>query len=87
MNPITPIMTKPMPTACEILINSLLSAIVYRKVSAHARRSLWHCKRHTLGASVDEKSSVPQKLARNVGDLSKLIRHCGENLRDSGGLV
>lgn len=85
MNPITPIMTKPIPTACEILINSLLSAIVYRKISAHAQRSLWHCKRHTLGASVDEKSSVLQKLARNVGHLSKLIRHRGESLCDNGG--
>jgi len=36
MNPITPIMMKPMPTACEILINSLLSAIVYKKISAYS---------------------------------------------------
>lgn len=33
MNPITPIMTKPIPTACEILINSLLSAIVIGRLA------------------------------------------------------
>jgi hypothetical protein len=79
--PMTPMTTKPIPTAREIWRNSLLSAIQLSvELVLHVPSP---CPQRTLCATVDELSSVPQEL---LGDFSHLLELVGHDERVVGGV-
>src|ERR1700758_4214808 len=84
----TPMTMKPIPTACDILMNSRLSAST--KVSCWDRKlepKGSSGRAQTLRASIEEQRAVAQEVARDFCDFFELLRHrersrCGSAKRE-----